>query len=222
MISDSVNKTIKAVKANSKAAILLWLFAAAILLCYYKVTALRPYFDIISFYKLKLGFLFSMASTALFGALIPEVLKKVTGTRDGTESVKKTLYLTAVWAYKGLEVDALYRFQAYLFGSGNEMTVLLKKLAVDQLVYVPIWAVPSLVAMLLLPELNFNFKNWKSIISNGYYKTKVLPVMIPNWCIWAPSALMIYALPTSLQILMQNLVLCFWVLIFTFMIRPKE
>jgi hypothetical protein len=46
-----------------------------------------------------------------------------------------------------------------------------------------------------------------------WYRRKVLPVLISNLGVWVPTVCIIYALPTALQLPLQNLVLCFFTLL---------
>jgi hypothetical protein len=45
--------------------------------------------------------------------------------------------------YKGMETDAFYRMQAYIFGEGTDFWTIFIKVVVDQFVWNPIYAAPS-------------------------------------------------------------------------------
>ncbi len=219
MVAESIKDALNAIRANFKAALLLWIMAAAVLLLYFNVNSVKLWMNNLSLIKIQYGYLFSFVSTSFFGAVVPAMLKVVTGMAKANGSVKKVFFFMLMWGLKGIEVDLLYRFQALLFGTDNAIPTLMKKLFVDQMIYVTVWALPSIVALLLLAECNFNVNMWFAELKNRFYYRKVLPVLFPNWLIWAPSAFMIYMLPPSLQIPMQNMVLCFWVIIFSFLVK---
>jgi hypothetical protein len=49
--------------------------------------------------------------------------------------------------------------------------------------------------------------------AGGWIRRRVVPVLISNLGVWLPAACIIYALPTPLQLPLQNLVLCFFTLL---------
>jgi len=51
---------------------------------------------------------------------------------------------------------------------------------------------------------------------------QTVPVLISNWAVWVPAVAMIYAMPPALQLPIQNLVACLWVMMVMFMTKPAE
>jgi hypothetical protein len=47
-------------------------------------------------------------------------------------------------------------------------------------------------------------------------------VVFSNWMVWMPGVSIIYCLPLPLQIPLSNLVLCFWVLLLSFVSKSSE
>jgi hypothetical protein len=50
----------------------------------------------------------------------------------------------------------------------------------------------------------------------------VLPTLIANFGVWVPAVAIIYALPTPLQLPLQNLVLCFFTLLLAHLNRRQH
>ena len=122
----------------------------------------------------------------------------------------------AFWALKGLEIDALYRFQAWAFGESTDWGSLAIKVLFDQFVYLPVWGIVNVVLFYRWRQLGFRTGSLRAELSRGWYSQRVLPVMIPNWVVWIPAVGMIYCLPLPLQLPIQNLILCCWVLLLHF------
>ena len=169
------------------------------------------------------GLGFGIASTALFGGMLPFLYIRY-GRRAGRENAiyswVQGLGLTAFWAYKGLEVELWYRLQAFLIGSGHDSATITLKVILDQFVYCPLFAVPVTVAVYQAVQAG---PPWPQLLDDlrtpGWYRRRVLPVLISNLGVWVPAVAIIYALPTALQLPLQNIVLCFYTLIIAHQMR---
>ena len=163
------------------------------------------------------GLGFGIVSTALFGAVLPLLYIRLgwrAKSRDPGYSAAQGLCLTAFWAYKGLEVDIWYRLQAHWIGSGHEAATIAVKVFTDQFVYCPVFAVPVTTAVYQLVRAWPDRAGFLADVrAPGWYRRRVLPVLIANAGVWIPAVAVIYALPTPLQLPLQNIVLCFYTLI---------
>jgi hypothetical protein len=57
--------------------------------------------------------------------------------------VARFCFYAGFMGYRGMEVDAFYRLQGYIFGEGNDFWTIFIKVVVDQFVWNPIYAAPS-------------------------------------------------------------------------------
>jgi hypothetical protein len=208
---------LRAIKAHARAGLALQAAALALVLAYYHNAAARDALDRLMAFKLRTGFAFGIVSTGLFGGLLPccylwrEGVRRTGRPRyDGRQS----LGLTAFWAYKGFEVDLFYRVLARTIGGGHDVRTILAKLFTDQFVYCPAFAVPVSVAVYQLVDARGRISelaaDWRA---PRWYSRRVLPVLLSNAGVWIPAVALIYALPTPLQLPLQNLVLCFFTLL---------
>ncbi len=127
---------------------------------------------------------------------------------------RQGLLLTGFWAYKGLEIEIWYRFLAHLVGMGHDVTTILTKALLDQFVYCPVFAVPLTVLVYQWNSVAFSFRAVRDDFrSPGWYNRSVLPTLLANLGVWLPAVAIIYALPTPLQLPLQNLVLVFFTLL---------
>ncbi|MDY7107501.1 MAG: hypothetical protein SYC29_02585, partial [Planctomycetota bacterium] len=120
-------------------------------------------------------------------------------------------------ATKGIEVDALYRLQATMFGEGARIGIILPKVLIDQFVYVPLWAVPSTVIAYLWRDCGYRLPALRRHLGRRWYRRRVVPLMLSNWGVWVPTVAIIYCLKLPLQLPVQNLILCLWALLVMFL-----
>jgi hypothetical protein len=195
----------------------LWVAALGLVIGYYRIPAIHAALARVVEIRQATGLGFAIVSTAVFGGLFPFVYLRFSRGAGGghpTHAWSQGLSLTAFWAYKGLEVDLWYRLQAHVFGSGHEITTVAVKVVADQFVYCPAFAVPVTAAVYEFVETRFDRKRLMADLrAPGWYRRRVLPVLISNIVVWVPAVAVIYALPTPLQLPLQNLVLCFYTLV---------
>jgi hypothetical protein len=207
---------IQAARANLIPGIALWIVAVGIVCSYYFLPAAQSLFLSVARLKLEYGYAFSMTSTALFGGLIPLAFSLAT-QKNARPLFSHFAFALLFWGFKGLEFDLLYRAQAFLFGDSPTPGSVLIKVLVDQLVYCPLWAVPTMVLLYLWKDSFFRISSARRHLGRHWYRRLVAPVLVSNWALWAPAVTCIYLLPVPLQLPLQNIVLCFWVLMVLFM-----
>lgn len=208
---------LRGARANVVPGIALQLLALALVAGYYYLPQVHSALESLTAFRLRSGFTFGIISTALFGGVIPFLyLWSYAKARGETPrySCFQGLAITAFWAYKGFEVDVWYRFQAHMIGSGHEVSTIAIKVVMDQFVYCPVLAVPVTAVVYQLVESHGDGSELLSDIrAGGWFRRKVLPILISNLGVWVPAVAVIYALPTPLQLPLQNIVLCFFTLI---------
>lgn len=210
-----------AVKANLVPGLILNAVAVAIGAAYAWHQGTQAVFESVGELKARSPWLFAACSTMLFGGLLPVVLQRLGAARR--EPWAYLLFLLPFWAYKGLEVNALYALQAWLFGHEPSAGVVALKVVADQLVYVTIWATPSQVLVYQWMDARFRAGPVAADLRRGrYYLRRCVPVLVTNWALWTPAVAVLYQLPTELQLLFQNLILCLWVLLLSFLTKPGD
>lgn len=166
--------------------------------------------------KLAWGYPFSFVSYAAFAVVVPEILGHLVLKQPWPKNLWSDMgYAILVFGVFGVSVDMLYALQATLFGEGQDLATAVKKMLVDQFVFAP----PAnfvVVALLAWREGGFSAAALRKVLTLDYVVHHYLPVLVAVWCIWVPSVLVIYFLPTALQFPMASLILSFWILIFKF------
>jgi hypothetical protein len=214
---------LRSARAHIVPGLILQTLALALVWSYYHSASANAALSQLMEFRRRTGFLFAIASTAVFGGALPfAYLRRFRGEGGRARyGWRQGAALTAFWAYKGFEVDLFYRVLARVIGSGHDPATILKKAMIDQLLYCPLVAVPVMVAVYGWIDAHFHSGPVAADLRMpGWYARRVLPVLISNFGVWAPAVAIIYALPTPLQLPLQNLVLCFYTLLIAHQTAP--
>ncbi len=193
--------------------IILWVLGVGLIVGYFQWPLMKEGLNWIGDVKLRFGFFFSFLSTAVFGGFLPAIIPGLIGRREPEASARNIISATLFWGCKGLEIDLFYRLQAWTFGDTSAWQTIACKTMVDQFIYVPLVGVVNIVLFYLWRDNHFSVRKTWLALGQHWYQKRVLPLLISNWVVWIPAVAIIYALPLPLQLPIQNLVLCFWVLI---------
>ena len=112
-------------------------------------------------------------------------------------------------------IDLLYRGEARLFGSDAQLSTVVEKVAFDQFVFSPLWSV-LIVLLFLWRQRGYSLAATLPAVGRGFYQSRVVPLIVPNWLFWIPMVSIIYALPVALQFLLFVPALGAWSLIMVF------
>lgn len=188
-----------------------------IVLLYYGSSAARPFFEQIGVWKAQSGYLFSLVSVAIAGGICPEILRVLFFQKGRVERRNWTnlAFTVPFWALQGLVVDLLYRSQAVWFGNDAQFWTIVKKVAVDQFLYNPLFAAP--IGVTLYEWKNRGYRWSSEFLRWAWYRDRIIPALITTWAVWIPIVSIVYCLPSILQIPIFTLALTFWVTLFTLM-----
>jgi hypothetical protein len=220
ILRHSVTAGLQAARRNRSPGIALWLFGCAIVAGYFLVPSVHEALNQVAQWKTRGGLWFSAASTALFGGLIPCLIQWMAG-RPSRFAATYPLSSTLFWAAKGVEIDLLYRLQAICFGEGSGWSVIVVKTLVDQFVYVPWIGLLNVVLFYWWRDDGWRCDRFRQRLGRYWYREGVVPVLVANWLVWIPAVVLIYCFPVALQLPVQNLILCFWILVLTVLTAPK-
>lgn len=188
--------------------------ALALVVAYYQHPGTRAALVQLSGWRAEAGVGFAILSTALCGGLLPFLYLRSQPSTRTRFTWCQGLALTAFWGYKGLEIDLWYRLLAWSVGEGTGPGTVATKMLLDQFAYCPLFAVPLTVILYEWIEHGFDAATVKADArAPRWYARRVLPVLISNLAVWVPAVCFIYALPTPLQLPLQNVVLMFFTLL---------
>ena len=213
---------LRGARANLGPGFALQIVALVIVLAYYQHAPTQAAFERLRAFRASTGFIFGIFSTGLFGGVLPFLyLRSNPATRDH-HRWSEGVFLTSFWAYKGLEIEILYRVLAHVVGTGHDALTIATKACLDQFVYCPAFSVPVTVLAYQWCAVRFSTRTVAADFRTpGWYGRTVLPTLIASLGVWVPAVAIIYALPTSLQLPLQNLVLCFFTLLLAHLNRRR-
>jgi hypothetical protein len=215
---DIMRPGIRAVRRNWAPFLLIQIIAATLVVAYYHFESVRSVAKSISDAKHAWGELFVIVSGAIAGGVLPQIAKIVTGKVKKIDRffVADTLYNGFVFAVIAMVVNVFYTVQAEIFGTGIDITTLVKKTIVDMLFFSPFCAAPVGMFLLYARQSQFKIDRVRRAFSFWFYRAYVLPTLPPNWAYWAPVVLCVYALPSDLQFPFAQLAEGAWSLLFVF------
>jgi hypothetical protein len=197
--------------------------AIGVVVSYYHVPAVHAALEQLAAIRVRGGFFYSAASTALFAGIIPFLYLHFTPTTRAGHPWPHLAFFALFWGYKGIEVDGLYRLQALMFGTGVDFGTIFKKLLFDQIVYNGMFAAPYGVLVYAWKDAGFK---WGPVLADfrapRWYYRRVFSVMIAVMGVWIPAVCCIYSMPPALQIPLNSLVNCFWVILFSLIMARQN
>jgi hypothetical protein len=191
--------------------------AVALAVAYHFSPGVRAACEVVGGWKVSGGLPFAALSGALAGGLLPE-LAKVLADRSlaGLRGRSSTIGFNLVFfACNGIVIDRFYALEAVLFGGHADLRTVVTKTAFDQFVFSPLWLV-LITLIFLWRQRGFSWVAMRPALRRGFYRTRVLPLLIPNWLFWIPMVSVIYALPGPLQFTLFVPALGAWSLIMVF------
>jgi len=209
---------LRSARANVVPGLVLQAFALAVVLGYYFHGPTRLWFTWLADFRAATGLLFGVVSTGLFGGLLPLLFLKATPATRSSVTWPQGLALTAFWSCKGIEIALWYAFMAWSIGEAADVRTIAAKSILDQFIYCPVWAIPTTAMVYLWCQQGFKTQAVADDLrAPRWYARRVLPMLCANLGVWLPLVCIIYALPTPLQLPLQNIVLCFFTLMLAHM-----
>ena len=204
---------LRSARANLLPGFVLQAFALTVVLGYYFYPPAQTAFTRLADLRNETGMLFNIVSTGFFGGLLPLLYLKSTPSTRTQMTWRQGFMLTGFWSYKGIEISLWYGLMAWIIGESVDVRTITIKTLLDQFVYCSFWAVPETALFYLWCKTGSNARAIADDLrAPGWYARRVLPMLCANFGVWLPLVCIIYALPTPLQLPLQNIVLCFFTL----------
>ena len=213
---------IAGIRQNFKPGLVLWAIGAALLASYYVWPAARPVYDLASRWKLEGGYWFSAISTGICGGLVPFLFLWATGRLAAGRIATTFTFMMVFWIYRGIEVDAFYRYQAVLFGTGTDVVTVAKKTIFDMAFYAAFWANPTTCLIYYwFFDCAGEWRRFRAEFNREIFTVRIPALVLSAWAVWGPTVCIIYSLPLPLQVPVFCVVLCFWVLLVSAVTSPR-
>ncbi len=207
-----------AAQKNIIPGIIIWIIASIVISLWYFNESAQSFMLHIVEVKNTAPYTFAFISTAIAGALIPGIVMGIWSLHP--RAWQQMPWLLLFYGLKGVEINALYQIQAYLFGQGADWQTLTIKSFVDQCIYVPVIDVASVA--IAYAWIEGGRPGLRHSLRDNWWCNYWFPILFTNTIVWTPVVFLLYMLPTPLQLPLQNLVLCFWSLLVAVIANRNE
>jgi hypothetical protein len=221
---DATGPGIAALKHGWAPMLLIQFFAGCLVVAYYQIPGLRMSLRALEELKSHGGPPFALASGAIAGGLVPQLAKLLTGrvTSFGRRFWLQMLFTGAVYAIVSLQIDYFYQFQAFMFGSQHDGLTVIKKDLVDMAIFAPFISIPTAVILFEWRNAGFSATDLGHRLRSQFFRSKIVPALIPCWAFWIPMLLCVYAMPPNLQFPLAQLAEASWAVLFIFIATDAE
>lgn len=210
---------LRAARANIVPGLLVQGAMVALLVCYYVSPTFREWLGALAGVKARWGWVYSALSGVVAGGVLPEIMRVLVFQKGRVRrtNFEELCFAVPFWGCMGVVVDFFYRAQAYWFGDEATFAAVAPQVAVDQLLYNPLFSAP--VTVWLYAWRNHGYRWQRRFFTVDYYREKVVPTLIACWGVWIPIVIVLYTLPEPVQIPLFSLALTLWVMLYSWMSR---
>ena len=216
---DLIQPGIEAVKKNWAVMLILQAVALLLVIGYYHVPIVTSICTRLSEIRTATGYLGAAVATAVAGVALPKLVRLLLRqplAEPGQTLVGEAVFLSTLFGINGVMVDAFYRLLAVWFGDGTGLAQVLPKVAMDQLVFTPVLALPFIAGCFTLRDHGYRFGPALRELGVAWYFKRVVALMLPGWCYWTPMVMLIYSLPGPLQFVLFAFAIAAWSVVMVF------
>ena len=203
---------VRAARANLAPGLVLQVAATAGAAAYYCSPGFHDLLQHVAGWQERYGIGFSIATRMATNGLLPALFCALTPGLRMRRPWLALAFMVGWWGFMGALTHGFYALQARLWGAEAGVATVLLKTATDMLVYSPFLASPINAVAHLWQDENYSWRATRLQLGPGWYRRIVLPNQVPGWVFWAPCVMVLYSLPTALQMPMAALLGCFWAL----------
>lgn len=203
----------ESVKANVVPSLALWLAAAGMVLAYFFLPCASRVLEPVAQWHGAHEELGTIANRILFCGVIPGLCMLAIPSIRPVHPWRTLASETAWYAALAIVCGYFYRLQSELFGMGNDIATLMKKMLVDQFVWTVFVIAPMNAAFFFWAGRDFSFRRMIESWPENWFCGVYLPNLLANWCTWIPVVAIIYAFPLALQIQVSGFIGSFWTLL---------
>ena len=204
---------VRAARANLVPGLVLQVAAAAFVAAYYLSPAFHALLQHVADGQTRYGVGFTVLTRVVFNGIIPALFCALVPGLHVRRPWAALAFGMTWWGLMGVHTHVFYTFQAWLWGDEANLVTVLLKTATDMLIYSPFYASPITAIAHLWQDENYSIHATRlQLAAPRWYRRIVLPNQVPGWTFWAPGVMILYSLPTELQMPMAALLGCFWAL----------
>ena len=203
---------VRSARANLVPGLVLQAAALVLAVGYYRSPGFHAALEVFGGWQERYGIGFSIGMRMATNGLVPALFCALVPGLRMRRPWASLLFLVLWWGFMGAMTHGFYALQACVWGERASAGTVLLKTATDMLLYSPFLASPINALAHLWHDQNYSLGATALQLGPGWYRRIVLPNQVPGWAFWAPCLLVLYSLPTALQMPMAALLGCFWAL----------
>ncbi len=190
---------IKAVKDNWRPILLIQFCFLVFVVLFYTVPSFQNLPDKIDAFKKSVGPLYFVVGMVWFvSIIIPEIAKRVTGLKGDRLTWKDVVLRMVYFATIGISINMLYDWMNVAIGSDVSPVTIVKKLAIDQLIYSPLFSMPLATLTFLYRDTNFSTEESIAKLKQGEFWKRFFPLYATCIMYFGPVGIAMYSLPLGL------------------------
>jgi hypothetical protein len=190
---------IKAVKDNLRPIVLIQFCFLIFVVLFYTVPSMQNLPDKIDAFKKSVGPLYFVVGMVWFvSIIIPEIAKRVTGLKGDRLTWKDVVLRMVYFATIGISINMLYDWMNVAIGSDVSPVTIVKKLAIDQLIYSPLFSMPLATLTFLYRDTNFSTEKSIAKLKQGEFWKRFFPLYATCIMYFGPVGIAMYSLPLGL------------------------
>jgi hypothetical protein len=198
--------------------------AVAILLVvlFYTVPAVRETSGKLALLSADGGVWGAALTTLIASIVLPRVFLLIVRWKGVQSRGADLAFEIGYFLFLGAEIYLFYVLQAYLFGSEASFAVVAKKVALDILVFTPLWNMPLCSLLFLWRDRAFSFSRTRQAVKDGELIPRLGVFVVGAVGFWFPMVSAIYSLPHDVQFVLFLLAQAAWTLLLLAMDRAKR
>ncbi len=202
----------ESVKANAVPMVVLWALAVLLAALYYASPRVSEVFEPLVNLELTYGWRAAVVNRVVFTGFVPGLfLLMIRSIRPRYPLAK--LGLQIVWCgLWGVLCDYMYVWVDALFGSGSDFRTVAAKVLFDQLPWTVLVVMPLNALFYFWLGRDFSIRRMKTEWPKSFWGERVLPMLLVNWCVWIPVAVVVFLLPLPLRVHVNGFAASFWTL----------
>lgn len=181
---------------------LIQLCGLAVVILYYTWPTFASACEHIAQMKKEYGYAFSGIAGVIAGAIVPETFKVMT-MRDeklSRKRLKDLFFACFYFAFMAMLCDGLYRLLDIVIGSEPTTKNAILKTLCDQGLFTPTLGTGIASIYFPLYRSGWDFRSIFKGFGFVWFVKINLPVLLPAWCYWIPMCVLMYSLPSLLQV----------------------
>ena len=201
-----------AARANLVPMLVLWTMAATLVGAYYLLAPFHEMIEPVAEWHCAWGWRSAFVSQAIFCGILPGVfLLAIRSIRPRHPFL--TILTQSLWCgCFGICNNEVFHLMAGMLGDNAHVSTVLVKSAFDQFVWTVAVIAPVNAVFFFWVGRDFSLARVKRDWPSPFFRRMVMPNLIPNWIVWIPVSLAIFAFPFPLQIHVNGIVCTFWTL----------